>query len=431
MSQNFYRAFEDKFRGSRELILSRLDIYRPFVEPLKTEMRDACALDLGCGRGEWLELLRKIGLPAKGVDLDTGMLEACKQMQLDAQHGDAISCLLRQPSESVSVVSAFHLVEHLPFDQLQQLVQEALRVLQPGGLLIMETPNPENIEVGSHTFYYDPTHQRPLPPLLLSFIPEFYGFHRTKILRLQEVARLRDQTSPRLMEVLGGVSPDYAVIAQKAGQQIVLSTFDSAFSSDHGLTLGTLASRYDAQHDRTRHASEQAVSLAQRAIAVASQTQEQIAGFEKTIHRLAHENQCLAAEAEQRIQTLLTSTSWRVTAPLRELSTQFGRLQALTKSLIRSVLLVAMRFVLRRPNLQKRFSRLLKRFPGIAYRLHLMAAHRGLVQQPDAIDGRGRGTDSSADSSSDPISLLTPHARHIRDDLSQAIAEHEKSAREE
>ncbi len=117
-----------------------------------------------------------------------------------------------------------------------------------------------------------------------------------------------------------------------------------------------------------------------------------------------------------------------MTAPLRGLSTQLGRLLVPVKSLIRYTLLAAMRFVLRRPGLQRRFSRLLKRFPAITHRLHLMAIHRGLVQRPSAAEGEEGETGPSSDSSSDSLSLLTPHARRIRDDLRQAITEHEKNA---
>ena len=77
MSSDFYRAFEDRYRGSRDLIKSRLRVYLPFVEPLKALYSDCIAVDLGCGRGEWLELLKEKGIGAHGVDLDDGMLSAC------------------------------------------------------------------------------------------------------------------------------------------------------------------------------------------------------------------------------------------------------------------------------------------------------------------------------------------------------------------
>ena len=184
MSKDFYRQFEDRHRGSRELILSRLQAYLPFITPLQQSYDAPLAIDLGCGRGEWLELITQAGFIATGVDLDEQMLLACHERGLTVQCQDAINALKNLPSDSQMLVSGFHLAEHLLFSDLQELVKEAFRVLKTGGLLILETPNPENIVVGSSNFYLDPSHHHPLPPLLLSFLPEFYGFDRVKVLLL-------------------------------------------------------------------------------------------------------------------------------------------------------------------------------------------------------------------------------------------------------
>ena len=247
MSEDFYRAFEDKFRGSRELIKSRLRVYLSFVEPLKNLDPDATAIDLGCGRGEWLELMKELGVRIHGIDIDDGMLSACRALDLSVETGDAISYLENLPDESQTVVSAFHVVEHITFEKLQLLVSEALRVLKPGGLLIMETPNPENIVVATRDFYLDPTHQRPIPPQLLSFLPEFYGFARTKIIRLQESKDVEMRADLTLQDVLSGASPDYAVVAQKVAVKNVMSQLDTPFKTEYGLSLENLASRYQSQ----------------------------------------------------------------------------------------------------------------------------------------------------------------------------------------
>ena len=145
MNKSFYRAFEDRHRGTRELIKSRLRIYLPFVEPLFSFYTSAESVDLGCGRGEWLELMQELGFDVQGVDLDEGMLAACRERSFKVQIGDIISFLKKISDLSQVVVTGFHIAEHIPFSDLQVLVQEALRVLKPGGLLILETPNPENI----------------------------------------------------------------------------------------------------------------------------------------------------------------------------------------------------------------------------------------------------------------------------------------------
>lgn len=241
-STGFYRAFEDRYRGSRELIKKRLEVYLPFIAPLLKLREPAAAVDLGCGRGEWLELLREQGFAAQGVDLDAGMLAACRERGLASVEGDAVAYLESLPDATQCIVSGFHFAEHISFDELETVVVQALRVLMPGGLLILETPNPENIVVGTANFYLDPSHLRPIPPPLLSFLSEFYGFARVKILRLQE------STAPGqigLADVFTGVSPDYAVVAQKAADPAVLEAFDPAFSSPYGVELGELASRYE------------------------------------------------------------------------------------------------------------------------------------------------------------------------------------------
>lgn len=361
MSDLFYRAFEEKFRGSRSLISSRLDIYRAFISPLKQIYADAQGLDLGCGRGEWLEILQEEGIQPQGVDMDEGMLEACRTLNLPAIKGDAVAYLAALPSESQTVISAFHMVEHIPFDRLQVVVAEALRVLKPGGLLVMETPNPENIQVGTHTFYYDPTHQRPIPPLLLAFLPEHYGFGRTKILRLQQDSRLENKTAPDLMDVLTGASPDYAVIAQKAAIPSLLGAFDEAFETEYGLTLPSLASRYDASRSsqidiafqRAQQATalaNNAASVAQQAMVATQQTRELIADFEAKLLQF----QNLTAVSEQRVNALLSSTSWRITAPARKIARFFKQIPAIRKfaTIAKNPVAHGTLFIQRRPTLR-------------------------------------------------------------------------------
>jgi len=208
MHASFYLAFEDRFRGSREEVKSRLGVYLPFIAPLKTPGEAPKALDLGCGRGEWLELLQAEGFHVTGVDIDDGMLSACRELKLNAVHSDFLDWLTAAEANSLSVVSAFHFVEHIPLEMLLQLVEQAHRVLKPGGLLILETQNSENLLVGASTFYIDPTHQRPIHPLQLSFVAEYAGFDRIKTLYLQESHELLTTPSVDLFSVLTGVSTD-------------------------------------------------------------------------------------------------------------------------------------------------------------------------------------------------------------------------------
>jgi len=323
VSKQFYRAFEDKYRGTRGLIKSRLQIYFPFIRPLKSsnQQKQVLAIDLGCGRGEWLELLAEEGgFAAQGVDLDKEMLQASKEQGLKVTQQDAVQFLKNLPSASQSIVTGFHIAEHIAFSDLQELIKQAHRVLKPAGLLILETPNPENIAVGTVNFYLDPTHQSPIPPLLLDFIPPFYGFARSKVIRLQETLDLVNRPNEiGLIDVIKGVSPDYAVIAQKIAKPEQMFKFDAAFNKQYGITLDQLIECYE---NNISHKIEE-LSARVQAAEIKTQTAEEKtqAAEEKT---QAAEEKTQAAEektqaAETRVHDLINSSSWRITRPLRGL----------------------------------------------------------------------------------------------------------------
>ena len=267
MSDQFYRAFEEKFRGPRGLIQQRLEVYLPFVQPVCAAYPEALVFDLGCGRGEWLELLQKNSIAAMGVDLDTGMLAACQQINLKVQCQDALESLKQLQDGSASVVSAFHLVEHLPFDRVKDLVAECHRVLKPGGLLIMETPNPENFMVATHNFYLDPTHLRPIPPDLLAFVPEYLGYESVKILRLQETAGVKTHPNLSMLDVLTGASPDYAVVAQKAGHTALKQSLQALFDQAFGISGYALLERQRLQANDIGFKLEKFISKTEKFVA--------------------------------------------------------------------------------------------------------------------------------------------------------------------
>lgn len=285
----FYKAFEDRCRGSQEEVQARQSAYLPLLDMLRN-LEGASALDIGCGRGEWLTLLRHQQFAAQGVDLDATMVRTCVDQGFDVTQQDAVEALNQRQDESEALITGFHIAEHLSFDALFSLISASLRVLKPGGVLVLETPNPENISVGTSSFYMDPTHHKPLPPRLLQFICEYCGFFPVKIIRLHERPEILENETPTLMDVFWESSPDYAVVAQKPGNPEAALTLDTLFGAGVGLSLEQLTSRYDlANFNRSQHMlnlAEQAHLLSQQANGIAHEAL-----------RISHEAKNAAAEA--------------------------------------------------------------------------------------------------------------------------------------
>jgi SAM-dependent methyltransferase len=169
-----YHAFEDRFRGGEDDIRRRLEVYLPDVEGVATGRR---MLDVGPGRGEWLTLLAERGVDAYGVEANPHLAAHLRDVHgLDVRTGDAVAHLDVLAAGSLDLVSAFHVVEHVATDTLLGLLAGARRALRPGGLLLLETPNPANLVMGACNFYLDPTHERPLPPALTEFFVQASGF---------------------------------------------------------------------------------------------------------------------------------------------------------------------------------------------------------------------------------------------------------------
>lgn len=177
----FYLRFEDRFRGARPEIKRRLKFYLPFIRSSGAGSTEFPVLDVGCGRGEWLELLKENDLAAKGVDLNATMQAQCVERGLDVAHADVLDYLRALPDGQLGALTGFHIIEHLPLETLLDLVSHAHRVLRPGGVVIFESPNCKNLVVGACTFYVDPTHRNPVVPETAEFILASHGFVKSQI----------------------------------------------------------------------------------------------------------------------------------------------------------------------------------------------------------------------------------------------------------
>lgn len=218
----FYLAFEDSFRGTRQVVMRRAEEY---LDDLKSITGSGGrVLDLGTGRGELLELLTGHGIDAYGVDSSERMVDSCRGRGLEVIFDDAVVHLRGLPDGSLAAVTAMHVVEHLDLEVLFELVGESRRVLQPAGRIILESPNPTTWQVGANLFYLDPTHLRPVHPLFLEFLLAKRGFddlevrflHRAEATR--PVAESLDpallQFVERFAEMYGGPQ-DYAVLGTR------------------------------------------------------------------------------------------------------------------------------------------------------------------------------------------------------------------------
>jgi SAM-dependent methyltransferase len=215
---SLYRSLENELRGTPAEIKEDVKAYLPVLRAAEIT---ADVLDIGCGRGEWLEVLGEAGIQARGVDSNRILVRQCQELNLDVTEAEALTYLRTLKEQSLSAVTALHFAEHLTLQNLVSFLDEAARTLKPQGLLILETPNPENLLVGSCNFYLDPTHKNPIPIPTLKLLVEARGFQCQEIMKLHPVSavqiEVKDQLTSHLNHYLYGPM-NYAVIARRPEQ---------------------------------------------------------------------------------------------------------------------------------------------------------------------------------------------------------------------
>jgi SAM-dependent methyltransferase len=207
-----YALFEERFRGSPEEIARSQRFYLDFVRDVPGPV-----LDVGCGRGEFLGILRAAGIAASGIESNPVSVEACRKAGHDVEAGDVFALVGRRPAGRLGAVVAFQVVEHWPPEGIFRFLQEARRVLAPGGVLIAETINADSLSA-LRAFWLDPTHVRPVPPEALRFLAEAAGFTDVRIeyrspLPAGERLEERSPNDTRLNAFLFGPQ-DYALIGR-------------------------------------------------------------------------------------------------------------------------------------------------------------------------------------------------------------------------
>jgi 2-polyprenyl-3-methyl-5-hydroxy-6-metoxy-1,4-benzoquinol methylase len=205
-----YGRFAERFRGTEEYVRRNIEFYKPYFAECEN------VLDIGCGRGEFLSLMREQGVAARGIDLSAECVAQCRQNGLNAEAVDLFSYLDRAEQEFDGIFSS-QVVEHLDPRRLPEMIGLCAAKLRRGGLLAIETPNPECLAIFATHFYLDPTHTRPIPHPLMVFYMEEAGFGLIEVHDLSQAV----DSMPELAELpeafrkrfFGGL--DYAIVGRK------------------------------------------------------------------------------------------------------------------------------------------------------------------------------------------------------------------------
>ena len=247
MENNYYLEFENKFRGDRNTIIDRLSMYDPLVEIIVKNNPSPKLIDIGCGRGEWIEKWKYRFDDICGIESDQKMIDICRENNLNVKHGDAIAILSSLENQTVDVITIFHMIEHIEYKKLLKLLNECLRVLTNDGILLIETPNIDSLLVSSKSFYIDPTHINPIHPDLISFDMEKIGFSNIKTYNISS-GPLKNANHLKITRILNGVAQDLFIVATKREEtfemlMLKLSSWET--SLDIGITTLEAAVEHD------------------------------------------------------------------------------------------------------------------------------------------------------------------------------------------
>ena len=206
-----YGRFAERFRGTEEYVKAGQQFYLPYFRACRN------VLDIGCGRGEFLEMMQAAGIPAKGIDLSQESVATCRHKTLNAEVADLFVYLENLPEASLDGIFCSQVVEHLPPERLPEMIRLCASRLQRHGVVAIETPNPECLAIFATHFYLDPTHRRPVPHPLLAFYLDEFGVGRLEVRKLSPAVESMPSVKSLPEEFreafFGGL--DYAILGKK------------------------------------------------------------------------------------------------------------------------------------------------------------------------------------------------------------------------
>ena len=211
-SSDFYLRFENRFRGTSDGIYKRLSAYDSLLQKTRDTFVGKEILDIGCGRGEWLNKCNKFGFNCLGIEKDPSMANFCRDKGFDIYQEDAFDVLPRFNNDQFNVISMFHVIEHLTYEQIEKILIECKRILNDDGILILETPSIDNLQVSSKQFYLDPTHITPINPEGLIFLLDFLEYDNSNQYFIN-LGQFYQESDFSIKKILNGVSQDLTVIA--------------------------------------------------------------------------------------------------------------------------------------------------------------------------------------------------------------------------
>ena len=307
MDEKFYLRFENLHRGDSKTLLDKFRVYEPIISLICCEGNNPKFLDIGCGNGEFLTFISSFGGDVVGVEKNSAYLTG-KNNKILLEYSDALTWLKQQDDSSFDFVSAIHVIEHLEFSYLYEMVGEIKRVLKESGIILFETPNPDNVTVATKNFYTDPTHLRLIPSRLLSFVVEDHGFSVVHKWGVNESPHIEKSTN--IYDVIGGASPDYTMFGL-VNENAFGGKLEDLLRSPKGRSTKEMCDFFEARYQNDYSIiSKELKKINDKIFEQNCYYRDQIFEVSNEIIRLRH-------SFESELSSIYKSKSWKITAPLR------------------------------------------------------------------------------------------------------------------